>query len=326
MATASAAQLSVGPVGRQRLLLLAYLVIVAASAWHFSVMRFRFTSEFKEQAPIVKLLAYEADRPFQYRVLMPVLINAVPDGLLSNIRSRLFAFELLATIGLILAFRQWLRRFFDSGGLCSLLSLLIVPALYYNFVFPRNSPLWFPSDIPSVFFFTLGLLLLQERRWRLFFPLYVVATLNRETTCFLTIIYCLVYFEEYRTQSFWLRLLAQASAWLGIKIWLFLLFQENGGQVVYSHIAENFAFLGTPSAWPWLLSSLGFSGVIAIFGYPYLKDRFVRRALLSLLPFGVGMFLVGRIIELRIYGELVPLTLCASFLIAAEVARNDSTA
>jgi hypothetical protein len=38
------------------------------------------------------------------------------------------------------------------------------------------------------------------------------------------------------------------------------------------------------------------------------------------------MFLVGRIIELRIYGELVPLTLCASFLIAAEVARNDSTA
>jgi hypothetical protein len=315
-----------GRVGRQRLLLLAYLIVVVASAWHFSLLRFRFTNEFREQAPISRLLAYEADRPFQYRVLVPVLINAVPEGVLSKRASRLFAFELLATLGIILAFRQWLRRFFDSGGLCSLLSLLIVPALYYNYVFPRNSPLWFPSDIPSVFFFTLGLLFLHQRRWSLYFPLFVVATLNRETSCFLTVIYCLVYFDEYRARSFWLRLLAQVSVWLGIKLWLFLLFQDNGGQVIYSHIAENIAFLVAPAAWPWLLSSLGFSGLIAVLGYPYLKDRFLRRALLSLIPFGVGMFLVGRIIELRIYGELIPLTLCASFLIAAEVARSESTA
>jgi len=304
--------LALGEVGQRRLWLAVYVVIVVASAWHFSEMRFRFNVEYRAQAPVQQLLAYTADRPFQYRVLMPVLINAVPDFLIDRVKPRLFAFEFLATMGVILVFRQWLRRFFDNGA----------PGLHYNFVFPRNTPIWFPSDIPSVFFFTLGLVLIHEKRWTLFYPLFILATLNRETSCFLTIVYFLAYLQEYRTRDFWIHLLGQTGLWFAIKVGLFLRFQDNGGQLVYHHLDENLSFLVTPSAWPTLLSSLGFTGVIAIAGFPYLKDPFVRRAMLVIIPFGLGMFLVGRIIEMRIYGELIPITLCATILIIASMGHS----
>ena len=316
------APFSIGEAGRRRLLLLAYLVIVVAASWHFSQVRFQLTAQYKAQAPVTKLIDYEADRPFQYRVLMSILINAVPVGVFPTIKARLFAFEFLATMGIILAFRQWLRRFFVDGTLCSLLSLLIVPCLHYNFVLARSTPLWFPSDIPSVFFFTLGLLLIQEKRWTLFYPLFVVATLNRETSCFLTLIYCLAYLGEYRTRTYWMHLVGQTAIWFAIKIALFLRFADNGGRFVYDHFDRNLSLLATPINWPALLSSLGFTGVIAVLGYPYLRHPFIRRAMLVLIPFGVGMFLVGRIIEVRIFGELIPLTLCATILITAEIARN----
>ena len=48
----------------------------------------------------------------------------------------------------------------------------------------------------------------------------------------------------------------------------------------------------------------------------------MRHAMRVLIPFGVGMFLVGRIIEVLISSEVIPLTLCATILISAEIARN----
>ena len=96
-----------------------------------------------------------------------------------------------------------------------------------------------------------------------------------------------------------------------------LLFRENGGQLVYHHIGENWALLGQAATYPLLLSSTGFTAIIAAVGFRRIPAGFVRRALLSLIPFFVGMFLVGRILETRIFGELIPLTLCATILIVA---------
>jgi hypothetical protein len=48
---------------------------------------------------------------------------------------------------------------------------------------------WLWYDMPSLFLFMLGLLLLYEKKWWLYYPVFILATLNRETSCFLTLIY-----------------------------------------------------------------------------------------------------------------------------------------
>ncbi len=295
----------------------AFALVAVLSAWYFAKTRFAFNVPYDEQSSLASLAAYAADRPFQYRVLVPAIVNLIPPWLIETIRMRFFAIEFVATLGTILAFRAWLRFYFSDALLCSFLSLLIVPCMVFNFVLPQATPLWFPWDIPSVMFLTLGLLLLQQKRWWLFYPLFIVATFNRETTCFLTIIFFFGYWNERKTTSYWLHLSAQTLLWISIKLGLMVVFRENGGQFLYHHIEANWALLGQASSYPLLLSSTGFTWIIAVVGFSAIPSPFVRRALLSLIPFLIGMFLVGRILETRIYGDLIPLTLCATILIVA---------
>jgi len=294
-----------------------FLIVAGFSSWFFAELRFALNVPYGAQAPLDALLAYEADRPFQYRILVPFLVNGIPGWLIEKPVARFFAIEFLATLGTVFAFRAWLRRFFSDDLLRSLLSLLIVPCMVYSFVLPRDTPLWFPWDIPSVLVFALGLLFLHEKRWWLFYPLFVLGTLNRETTCFLTIIFFLGHWDDRRTRAYWLHCMSQTLLWVAIKIVLMWAFQDRGGQVVYHHIGENWALLGRLSSYPLLLSSMGFTAVLVAAGYPLVRDPFVRRGLLCLVPFHVGLFLVGRLLETRIYGELIPLTLCATMLIVA---------
>jgi hypothetical protein len=305
----------------RRGLWLAWLLVVLFAGWHFAELRFSLNHEYWAQASVERLLSFDADRPFQYRVLIPILATALPLGADT---ARLFAIEWLFSVLSVLAFARLLGRFFDDALLCAVLSLLLLPTMLFNFVLPRVSNLWFPWDVPSVFFFALGILLLHERRWFWFYPLFAIATLNRETSCFLTILYFFANSDEWRSRRFWEHLAAQVALWLAIKLGLHFHFQDQGGQIIYQYVGRNLAQLRTPQIWPHLLSSLGFTWIIAAFGFPWIRDDFVRRGLLCLVPFGIGMFVVGRIVEIRIYGELAPLTLLATILIGARLAGGEA--
>ena len=299
---------------------LLFLVLVGAAAWHFTMLRFTFNVEFQSQAPLERLFDFEADRPFQYRILLPALARLVP---LENVSLRFMALEWVFSVLSVLAFRSFLRRFFEGQLFCSLLSLLLLPVMSFNFVLPRVTPLWFPWDVPAVFFMAAGLVLLYDRRWGAFYVLFALATLNRQTSCFLTMIWFFANWNTRHTREFWIHLCAQTGLWLVIKLWLFEQFSHRSGQFLYSHIQENLDYLISPAVWPLMLSSLGFTWLIAAVGFPLIRDDFIRRGLLALIPIGIGLFLVGRVVETRIYGELAPLTLTAVLLIGATLPERE---
>ncbi len=132
-----------------------------------------------------KLALGVAATPYQYRVLVPFLVRQLTlptAGGPAALKSGYWVAEFLALVALGFAVRGYLALFIRDRALASILALSTYALLPFNYRIQD----FYPYDVPSMLFFTVGLILIHERRWRLFYPLFVVATINRETSIFLT--------------------------------------------------------------------------------------------------------------------------------------------
>ena len=154
-----------------------------------------------EPATFEKMVAGTALTPFQYRVLIPWTVDLLRSTFgLARIPLDHFRFgsEFLFTFLLFITFRNYINSFIHNRLRSAVSVLLLAWALPFHYILPATEQLglYYAYDIPSVFFFALGLLLLYKRRWPLFYAVFLLATFNRETTCFLTLIYLLTSFSR----------------------------------------------------------------------------------------------------------------------------------
>ena len=115
-------------------------------------------------------------------VLIPWIVRGAVEAHLIQPSSEMTLFAAIQIAALVLlafAFRRFLLRWVPDLRLASVMALTIYAVLPFNYF---NLP-YYPYDIPSVLFFTVGLLLIYDRNWRWFFPLFVAATLNRDRKC-----------------------------------------------------------------------------------------------------------------------------------------------
>lgn len=305
-----------------------FLAIAFVLSFYFTALRYLFCREFPG-ITFVSLLDNSADLPFQYRVLVPWLAGLLQKTGLPFLNSpvRLFqVFELFSTFFLFVAFRSYLSLFMkESEFIKSLFSLSIFYVLPFNFILyspPYSAPLY-PWDIPSVLFITLGLILLYKKNWVVYYPLFIAATLNRETAIFLTFIYFVNAVKKDRPTTILLHCLAQIVIWALIKLGLAGLFVNNPGAGLFMNFFwRNLPMLANPQKLGVLASSFGFIWVAVVLYFRSIPDGFVKRSLLVIFPFFSGMLIAGNLTELRIYGELIPIVLPAFLLVAASLVRN----
>src|SRR5262249_37161243 len=141
------------------------------------------------------LVAGTASTPYQYRVLVPLLVRGLLYTHVVDPSTQLIAFAVIQVLALILlafVFRAYLSRLVPDPVVCSTAALTLFAVLPFNYF---NLP-YYPYDIPSVLFFTLGLLLIYEQKWAWFYPLFIAATINRETSIFLTVVTVFVLFDR----------------------------------------------------------------------------------------------------------------------------------
>src|SRR5438552_4287203 len=115
------------------------------------------------------LAAGVAATPYQYRVLVPWLVRGAEMAHVIRPESETAAFAVIQTVSLVLlalAFRRYLSLFIKDRVLASVMALTLYAILPFNYF---NSP-YQPCDIPSILFFTVGLLLIRERNWLWFYP------------------------------------------------------------------------------------------------------------------------------------------------------------
>jgi hypothetical protein len=267
--------------------------------------------------------------PMQYRVLVPWIARGLERLMpvlpfvddLYDIRALL---EFISVFSLLWIFVWATRRLLDSSlpgmqgarreAAVWLALVLLMLALPFHFLTQRTQPsYYYPSDIPGITVFVIGLVAALRRRYLLFYLVFIIGTLNRETTCFLTIFFLIVAWQGGARRNLLIHAAAQAALWIGIKVGLHTLYAANTvpeycdicGIFKYS-VAYNVDF-STVAGWFGLASVYGFLWIPLLAVYRRIPNQELRRGLWVVPIFHAVMFVPGEIYELRIYMEMLPL-------------------
>ena len=274
-------------------------------------------------------LTYAPPFPFRYRVLPTFLASSLARlGLgLANayaVQGTLFVW------GALLLYRRLLARFMHPD-----LARLLAPGLLYSlgWQYCVLNDLYFPFDLPGVFFFVTGWCWILERRWSLFYPTFVLATLNRETSLILTLIVAIVGYRRMPARALALHVGVQLTLWIGIKSILYSAFPAHGESLYMSTIEYNrdmlLGILGlTPRGLHNALKFALWGGGVWL-TLPFIvrgQPEVIRRSLLAIIPFLAGLLLVARLYEMRVYGEVVCIVVTAPLVrVAGELTARRST-
>ncbi|MBB6146473.1 hypothetical protein HNQ77_004452 [Silvibacterium bohemicum] len=226
----------------------------------------------------------------------------------------------------------WLTtRIYQASSQRRLLTPLVYPLVLVacgaTYVMHTVQNFRFIYDLPSLAFFSGAMYLLYFRKhWAYFAALFVVATINRETTLLLLPLYLINEAAIGRnlrwTRAFRLRtllpVLSLAAFWGAWQLLVRHLFAHNPSEF-YPRINWNVKSLLAPQAWPQLLSTSGYLLIFVIAMRKKIVDPRLRAWLWLVPVWFVFMFVFGILIETRVFGELIPFVACATTLIFEEI-------
>lgn len=307
---------------------LAFFCIAALASWYLTDLRYRVNVEFP-LATLDGLIKGTANKPFQFRMLVPWIVQGLHSLTAWETKDLYAAVDAGATLGVYYATRFYLRSWFASlvSAVAAFSVFLILP---WNFILARDIPIYLPYDMASIAFFTMGLAFLRRRWWMAFYPLLAVATVNREITVFLIVVFGISQWATMPRRSWALHLAAQSAIWIGIKTVLGSLYAANPGDALEfyhagtqsPHLVRNLDVLTTLPSLFTVLSCFGFIWILLPLFWRRLSDRFLRQVLWITPPFLLSVILFGNIDEMRVYAELLPVILIPAIFIVAEILRT----
>jgi hypothetical protein len=310
----------------------------------FTYFYFLYTHEYPEGS-YQRIANYEADKVFQTRLLITSIANffkpaiplltatfqwAVPYPI--NYEVILQLINVVFLTALILLIRPLAEIL--GYAITPAASLLILVPVSWNFIFINGlidgAGLYYPYDIPSLTFFAAGIILFMQKKWLWFYPIFILACLNRESACFISLggfllalkISTSKFFDtlaDKRNRRILFHVLAQAGIWLTLRLILSYAFRNNPGEFfetphsmidfiakIWSGEAhwamENPRFFLTIFAGVWIVPFLFWKNV----------NPFAKRFLLLGLIYLLALVFRSNMMESRVYNELnVIVAVCA---------------
>ncbi|MEO8210745.1 MAG: hypothetical protein ABI840_09285 [bacterium] len=138
----------------------------------------------------INILSGQADYPYQYRVLKPLLgytlQKVINNFVRGSLRSHLYAFQIITLIAFFLfyfCFYKFLSMFFSDNS-------CIIGLMLLQVVIPLSiTSIWQEGDFYNFIFFTIGFLLMFKSK-DYYLPLvFGIGMLNREQIIFLMVFY-----------------------------------------------------------------------------------------------------------------------------------------
>ena len=202
--------------------------------------------------------------------------------------------------------------------------IILLPWIYIMFglyVLNPNLNFILPYDLPSVAFqFILLAMILKRFHILMLLPMFIVATLNRESTMLILIFTVILSFTSRKTDSYYYPRVASSFllAWIGIKIILRQVFSNSGSDQSFSLI-RNFGYLlegiQIPSIFPLIVMlSVFVIALLTCLRQEQQSPEVFAIVLTGLFGF-VLLFYHTWIVEMRAYGDLAPYFFVAYCLI-----------
>ncbi len=300
--------------------------------YHFIQLYFTLNQECK-LCRIQYLLNGTAAKPFQYRILIPWITKLILKLNLPFyvLRSSLNIVKLINFISLflfVIIYRYFLFLIFKNEVLSIFLSFTVFYILPFNYLLARKLPLWYPWDMSALLFFMLGVLFIYKKKWVFYYLIFILGTLNKETTCFLTLIYLYTAVGKSKLKIIIFHCIANFSIWASIKYFLYLGYYNsvrNGffiNTFFENKIRANLEFLINIDNILLLLSNFGFLWIPTFILIHKIDNDFIKNSFYVLIFYFIGMFYVGNIYELRIFGEFIPIISTAFYIVAKNAIQD----
>jgi hypothetical protein len=215
----------------------------------------------------------------------------------------LFAASWVSLLGSVLFTRRSMFCLTQNEPYSMWASLLVVYMAYFQFPLSFGLDFLLPYDLPSLFFFCACVYCVISRQMPLFYLFFVVGAFNRETIC-MAVLFLLLW--RWRLSG---HILAQAALWIVIKLYLHYLFAGNQAEIgsgsFYYKLGYNLHAILKPQQWPVLISVFGFTLPLVLVYRRWMKNTAMERAIYLLAAWFAVMMMVGVIIEIRIFSELI---------------------
>ena len=285
-----------------------------------------------------------AATPYQYRVLpMFVFRTLIHIPLYVKVASHvaplhgdpylvtMAAIAFASLFGAILATRATLQYLTRDPIFAFWASFLVAFMAQIGLASSWNNPFDTPYDVPAVMFFAICITLIVRGNWWAYYPVFLLAILNRETACFITIFFAVwewtrleVKGLDIRSRLTWVipHVLLQTVFWAALKLLLVHKYAFNPTEHDAVHgvftikIGYNLREILKPQQWPLLLSVCGFSLPFLWIQRRWIGSLGLARACAVVLPLSLlGLLIVGVIVEIRIFADWIALVGLAIALI-----------
>jgi hypothetical protein len=287
-----------------------------------------------EPATLARTLEATAERPYIYRVLIPLLsqifaplipgkwidwLHRAPTsiqnsfGWLSD-----GGYERQAAVILILIFLSLVGFAFAERKLLQALGTgtkeqYVLALLAQILILPFSIQFSYYYDIPQVLLVTLCLLFLYQQQWWQYILTLAIASFNKETSLFLIAVFCIYYLPRLPLRKFIELLFAQAAIYATIRASLFYIFRNNPGTAVPLTWEDHYRqYASVPSS---MIFTLIFFCLIGFLltrewrrKHEFLRATIVIPALILILFFTSGMPM-----EFRVFLDALPALVILGF-------------
>ena len=230
-----------------------FLIVYVVFSLGFTYCYFLYTHDYPPGS-YERIAKFEADKVFQTRLLVTTVANlleptipllrwsfqwAVPYPINYEVVLQLINTAFLTILILLI------RPLADVLGYATkpVTSLLILVPLSWNYIVINGlidgAGLYYPYDVPSLAFFAGGVILFQQKKWLWFYAVFILACLNRESACFITLGGFLLTLQIGESKFVDLlksnrmmisQVIAQACIWLALRLILSYAFRGNPGE------------------------------------------------------------------------------------------------
>lgn len=313
---------------------LLFIVTCLIASTIFTYYYYLFTNEY-HLGTFEKIANHEANKVFQTRLLITETANFLSPTipLIDKLFSWLIPYPVnyevllqLITILFLFLLLIFLPYFTEILGTKTnpWLSLLILIPLSWNYIALNGlidgAGLYYTYDIPSLTFFCVGTILFVKKKWIFFYFVFVLALLNRESACFISIAGFLLT-VDFRAASCerWINknkfllihIFTQVVLWITSRIMLSWIFRYNQGEFFetpHSMIEFMVCIIRGETHWAmqnprWFLTIFAGIWIIPVILIKSL-NKLEKRLSICAFTYIISLIFRSNMMEVRVYNEL----------------------
>jgi hypothetical protein len=294
-----------------------YYLIISCAFGYFYFQKVISGSDFSASNGINSVIGFSANKPFQFRLLIPLVMKVLSVFGFVPQKAAFLALNILFVYFIVFFYRRVIKEYFNGDSMILLLAPVIVYPMVWNYIILNQSFQYY--DIAAVLIFVLGIYFILKDKFGFLVVVFTVGIINKETAVYLALVYVLFNYKILFTKKIFINVFILVFIFLIIKLLLSFIFKDNAGDVVeitYCHNKEIIANLLSNKVYAKnILFSFGGIYIFVLLFFitgkwgAYSSPEYRKKLYMNLafIPYFVlGIFMVY-FTEVRVYAEIIPL-------------------